>query len=120
MSFGERLKKARQEKGISQSELGKVVGIHYTQIGRYESKGVKPSGEVLAKIANTLGVTSDFLMSGSNKEQAEATLNDRELLDQFQRVEQLPQEKKDIVKELLESFLLKCDLQKEWYKKTPP
>jgi transcriptional regulator with XRE-family HTH domain len=112
MGFGERLKKARQDKGLSQSELGKIVDVHYTQIGRYESKGVKPSGEVLSKIASALGVTSDFLMSGSNQEQAEATLNDRELLNQFQRVEQLPQDKKAIVKELLESFLLKCDLQK--------
>ena len=112
MSFGKRLKKARQNKDISQSELGKIVGIHYTQIGRYESKGVKPSGEVLAKIANALGVTSDFLMSGSSQDQAEATLSDRELLSQFQRVEQLPQDKKNIVKELLDSFLLKCDLQK--------
>jgi transcriptional regulator with XRE-family HTH domain len=112
MSFGKRLKKARQNKEISQSELGKIVDIHYTQIGRYESKGVKPSGEVLAKIANALGVTSDFLMSGSNQEQAEATLTDRELLNQFQRVEQLPQDKKNIVKELLDSFLLKYDLQK--------
>ncbi|MBL4662986.1 MAG: helix-turn-helix transcriptional regulator [Flavobacteriaceae bacterium] len=112
MSFGKRLKKVRQNKEISQSELGKIVDIHYTQIGRYESKGVKPSGEVLAKIANTLGVTSDFLMSGSNQEQAEATLTDRELLSQFQRVEQLPQDKKNIVKELLDSFLLKYDLQK--------
>jgi len=112
MGFGARLKKARQDKGFSQSELGKIVDVHYTQIGRYEGKGAKPSGEVLSKIASALGVTSDFLMSGSNHEQAEASLNDRELLDQFQRVEQLPQDKKDIVKELLESFLLKCDLQK--------
>lgn len=112
MSFGERLKRARQDKAISQSELGKIVGIHYTQIGRYESKGAKPSGEVLAKIAAALSVTSDFLMSGTNQDQAEASLNDRELLSQFQRVEHLPQDKKAIVKELLESFLLKCDLQK--------
>ena len=112
MSFGERLKKARQDKEISQSELGKIVGVHYTQIGRYESKGVKPSGEVLSKIASALAVTSDFLMSGSNQEQAAASINDRELLNQFQRVEQLPKDKKAIVMELLESFLLKCDLQK--------
>jgi transcriptional regulator with XRE-family HTH domain len=112
MSFGERLKKARQEKGLSQSELGKIVDVHYTQIGRYESKGAKPSGEVLSKIAKALSVTSDFLMSGSNQEQAEQALEDRELLNQFQRVEQLPQDKKAIVKELLDSFLLRYDLQK--------
>ncbi len=111
MSFGERLKKARQDKGISQSELGKLVDVHYTQIGRYESKGVKPSGEVLSKIAGALGVSSDFLMSGSNNDQAQATLTDRELLNQFQKVEQLPKDKKAIVKELLDSFLLKYEIQ---------
>ena len=111
MSFSERLKKARQNKEISQSELGKIVGVHYTQIGRYEGKGVKPSGDVLTKIANALGVTPDFLINGSNQEQAQASITDRELLSQFQRVELLPNDKKAIVKELLESFLLKYDIQ---------
>jgi len=114
MSFGKRLKKARQEKGVSQTELGKTVGVHYTQIGRYESKGVTPSGEVLSKIAVALGVSSDFLINGSNDELAEASLTDRELLSQFQRVEELPENKKTIVKELLESFLLRCELQQKF------
>lgn len=61
---------------------------------------------------NGLGVTSDFLMSGSSQAQAQASLSDRELLGLFQRVEQLPKEKKAIVNELLEAFLLKCDIQK--------
>ncbi|PJB15949.1 MAG: transcriptional regulator, partial [Flavobacteriales bacterium CG_4_9_14_3_um_filter_32_8] len=34
MGFGERLKEARIEKGLSQTELGKLAGVHYTQIGR--------------------------------------------------------------------------------------
>jgi transcriptional regulator with XRE-family HTH domain len=112
MSFGQRLKKTRQDKGLSQSELGKMVDVHYTQIGRYESKGAKPAGDVFSRIANVLGVTSDYLMSGSSQEQAQNTLKDRELLNQFQRVEELPNDKKNIVKELLESFLLRCELQK--------
>jgi hypothetical protein len=48
-------------------------------------------------------------MSGSS--QAQAYLADRELLSQFQRVEQLPNDKKAIVKELLEFFLLRW---KKW------
>ena len=50
-------------------------------------------------------------MSGSSHAQAEASLSDRELLNQFQKVEQLPKDKKAIVKELLDSFLLKYDIQ---------
>ena len=39
MSFSERLKKARLEKGYSKSDLAKEINVHYSQIGRYEEKG---------------------------------------------------------------------------------
>ena len=113
MTFGERLKQARVNKGLSQTELGKLAEVHYTQIGRYESKGAQPSAEVLAKIANALGTSSDYLMSGSTNEQANNSLRDKDLLKQFKRVEQLPLDKKDIVKELIDAFLLKCDIQQK-------
>jgi hypothetical protein len=60
---------------------------------------------------SALGVSSDFLMSGSNNDQAQATLTDRELLNQFQKVELFPNDKKAIVKELLDSFLLNYEIQ---------
>ncbi|MFT4754385.1 MAG: hypothetical protein ACI85Q_001943, partial [Salibacteraceae bacterium] len=50
-------------------------------------------------------------MSGSNNDQAQATLTDRELLNQFQKVELFPNDKKAIVKELLDSFLLNYEIQ---------
>jgi len=61
MSFAARLKKARVDRGLSQTELAGMVGIHYTQVGRYENKGAQPSAEVLA---NALGVLLDFLTNG--------------------------------------------------------
>jgi hypothetical protein len=39
--------------------------------------------------AESLGVTTDYLMNGNNTEIATARLNDRELLARFQDVEQL-------------------------------
>ena len=101
-------------KGLSQSELAKMVGIHYTQIGRYENKGAQPSADVLAKLANALETSSDYLMNGSTEEQASIALEDKDLLNQFQKVEQLPSDKKMIVKELIDAFLLKCDIQKRY------
>ncbi|WP_414656042.1 helix-turn-helix domain-containing protein [Flavobacterium sp.] len=37
--------------------------MYYSQIGRYEEKGATPSANIIAKISNALGVSSDFLMS---------------------------------------------------------
>ncbi len=39
--------------------------------------------------------------------------NDEELLSQFRKIEQLPQEKKKLVKEFLDAFIFKSDLQKQ-------
>ena len=113
MSFSERLKKSRTERSLSQGELAKRVGVHYTQIGRYENKGAQPSADILAKLATALGVSVDFLMGGSLDDQAQDSLSDRELLRQFKRLEELPKEQKLIVKELIDAFLLKSELQQK-------
>lgn len=112
MAFAERLKEARIKKGFSQSELAKMVKLHYTQIGRYENKGAQPSADILSKLADALGVSVDFLMYGSQDEMAEG-IGDKELMSQFKRIAQLPKEKKAIVKEFLDAFLLKNDLKEK-------
>jgi transcriptional regulator with XRE-family HTH domain len=112
MNFAQRLKQTRLERGFSQSELGEKVGVHYTQIGRYE-KGSVPASDVLAKMANSLNVSTDFLMSGSLEDSAKEMITDRELLAQFKRLETMPTPNKQIVKELIEAFLLKTELQQK-------
>jgi transcriptional regulator with XRE-family HTH domain len=112
MSLSERLKEARTKKGLSQSDLAKKVKLHYTQIGRYENKGAQPSADILSKLADALDVTTDYLMSGSQDEMAEG-ISDKELMTQFKRIAKLPKEKKAIVKELLDAFLLKNDLREK-------
>jgi transcriptional regulator with XRE-family HTH domain len=111
MGFAQRLKKARVDKGLSQTELGSLVGIHYTQIGRYENKGAQPSADILAKMANVLGVSSDFLTNGSTDELAQNTLSDKELLNQFKAVEQMNEEDKGVIKKLIDAFITKRKIQ---------
>lgn len=112
MSFADRLKKSRQEKGLSQTELAALAGIHYTQIGRYENKGAKPASDVLAKIADALGVSSDYLMSGSTDDLANGALNDKELLNQFKLIEKMSDTDKSVVKIFLDAFITKKQIQK--------
>jgi len=107
MSFAQRLKKARIDKGLSQTELGHLAGIHYTQIGRYENKGAQPSAVILAKLANALEVSSDYLTNGTPDDLAESSLTDKELLNQFKIIEKMPDEKKSVVKIFLDAFITK-------------
>lgn len=111
MEFKKRLKTARLEKGFSQVELAKLVGIHLTNISRYERGENKPTTEVLSKLADTLNITTDYLMGGTINEKASSSIADKELLSQFQKVEALPSEKRIIFKEVIDALLIKTELQ---------
>jgi transcriptional regulator with XRE-family HTH domain len=106
-SLGERIIFLRKQKGLSQTGLAKIVGISYAQIGRYETKGAQPAAEVLKKIADALGTTSDFLINGGKDEKAMATLSDNELLEQFKEVDKMSPEDKNTIKKLIDAFITK-------------
>lgn len=87
------------------------VNEDQTGISRYERGENKPTTEVLSKLANALDTTTDYLMSGSSDELANENISDKELLSLFKRVNNLSAEKKETVKELLEAFVFKADIQ---------
>jgi transcriptional regulator with XRE-family HTH domain len=111
MDFKDRLKQARATKNLSQNELAISVGVHVTNISRYERGENRPTTDVLTKLANALDTTADYLMSGSTTEAAGNNISDKELLTLFKKVNALPTDRKKIVKELLEAFVFRTDVQ---------
>lgn len=105
MSFAKRLKEERERSGLSKGELAEQVGMHYSQIGRYERGEAVPSADILKKLANTLGTTTDFLMSGTRMDMAQDTIKDKKLLALFTRLGELDNKSKDVVIALMEAFL---------------
>jgi transcriptional regulator with XRE-family HTH domain len=105
--FPQRLRELRRQKNLSQTELGEKAGVHYTHISKYERGVSTPSVETIRGLAEALGVSTDFLMDGDTQDAARARFQDRELLRQFQEVEKLPEEDKDLVKRFLDAFLFK-------------
>ena len=62
MTFGEKLRKYRIEKGLTQAELAKVAGLGLKTITNYESGTTYPKNrEVYKTLANILGVDADHL-----------------------------------------------------------
>ena len=78
MGIGERIKELRVSKKLTQSQLAELIGMSYIQIGRYETQKSNPSSDVLQKLANALGTTTDYLMQGSADEVANAQLTDKD------------------------------------------
>jgi hypothetical protein len=64
----------------------------------------------LQKLANVLNTSTDYLMNGKT-EQVEAQLADKELIKQFQEVEKLSPEDKNLVKTFLDAFITKKKIQ---------
>ena len=109
--FAQRLRELRRQRDLSQTELGERVGVHYTHISRYERGISRPSADTLKRLADVLGVSGDYLLEGAADEAAKARFEDRELLRQFEEVQALPPRDKEIVKELLDAFLTKRQIQ---------
>lgn len=90
MTFGERIISLRKKLKWSQDELAKKVGTSAPIIGRYERNEIKPSIETAKNIADSLGVTLDYLLGGSN-----SAVLDKSLLKRLEDIERLNQDDKD-------------------------
>lgn len=107
MTFGEKIKSLRQKKNLSQSDLGKLVEVHYSHIGRYEQNLSLPSVETLKKLAQTLGVSIDYLVFEDHELAVRVEFEDEDLLTHFKATEQLPADERVTVKKLIDAFLVK-------------
>ena len=62
MEFKNRLYELRMQKGLSQAELAKAIGVSAGTIGMYESGSRMPSRLTQEKLADYFNVTLDYLM----------------------------------------------------------
>lgn len=106
MNISDRISALRKQKNMSQTDLGKVVGVSREIIGRYERGEVVPSVEVARKIAYAFDVSLDYLVGeGSNAH------FDKETIKRLNDIEKLAPEDKSHVFALFDAFILKCSIQ---------
>lgn len=66
MKFGEKVKELRAQKGLSQPELAKLLGVSTRTIAAYESCNSYPRHqEMYEKLAEVFGVPVDYLRTES-------------------------------------------------------
>lgn len=61
-SFCKKIRDTREVKGFSQAELARQISSHHSIIGKYECDEVKPTVDVIKKLAEVLDTTISFLM----------------------------------------------------------
>lgn len=101
----QRIKKLREDKGLSQESLGKAAGVTYQSVQEWEqADGTAPSRKRLKKVADALGVTEQYLLSGEppgfvgvRQSSAEYQSVSARALDVARRFDQLSQDCQDHV-----------------------
>lgn len=71
--FGETLKKLRKGRSLTQSELGSKIGLSKAVISKYEIGLGYPSFDVLIRIAQYFGVTTDYLLGVAGSKTIDVT-----------------------------------------------
>ncbi|MCE0829044.1 helix-turn-helix transcriptional regulator [Buttiauxella sp. A2-C2_NF] len=102
MSLPVRLSALRKELGLSQQAMADAIGLHVNSWKKYESGQAMPSLDALKKIATTLHVSTDYLLFDEHERGPVDTLT-----LQFEAVSQLPENEQAIVREVLESLIIK-------------
>lgn len=109
MEIGQKIKEARLSKGLTQEELGKIVGLQKSAIAKYENgRVVNIKRSTLQKLAIALDLKgSDLIITNSPKEAATLhakVLMDNELMLSIEQYYTLSEEKKKMVRDLIRSL----------------
>ena len=77
--LGTRIAALRREAGLSQAELAQRLQVSPSALGMYEQERREPSMQTLVKLSRELGVTTDYLLTGTPAEKEREELE--EMLD---------------------------------------
>ena len=67
MNIGENIKRARQERGMTQAQLAEAIEITQKDVSRWENGSRKPSLEKFVQICKALGASSDDILEINTK-----------------------------------------------------
>ena len=109
MEIGKKIREARIARGLTQEQLGEIVGLQKSAIAKYENgRVVNIKRSTLQKLASALGLRgSDLIIEADPKGAAELSakvLLDSELMEVIEKYYSLSEEKKKMVRELIRSI----------------
>lgn len=102
LNFPQHLAALRKERGLTQQALAGMVGMHISQIRRYESGQSQPTLDAIRKLAMALSVSADMLLFEKDERGP-----DEDLKLQFEAVSRLAPEEKNVIRSVIESIILR-------------
>ena len=103
--LADRIVLLRKQAGLTQVDLADKIGVSKSQYIRYETKDVQPPANIINKLADTLGTSVDYLISGDKTEKAKASLKNSELIQRFKEVDSLPEEEQGVLIKIISAYV---------------
>lgn len=102
MGIGYRIKEARENLGLTQTELGKMLGVTGSAITNYEKETSHPKEQIIYKLMETLNVDANYLFQdvvNIKSKENDITLAEYEHIKKYRSLDPYGQETVNIVLE---------------------
>ena len=109
MGIGYRIKEARERMGLTQTELGALIGVTGSAITNYEKETSHPKEQIIYKLMETLNVDANYLFQDAVKiknQQNDVTLAEYDYIKKYRDLDDHGREMVDFT------------LTKEWERST--
>ena len=106
MGIGKRIKEARENLGLTQNELGELIGVTGSAITNYEKETSHPKETVMYKLIETLHVDANYLFQdvvNIKKNTDSISLSEIALIKKYRS---LDEKAKDIIDTLLDKVYI--------------
>ena len=101
-SLSDRLKELRKSNNLTQTELGKILGVGKTTISMYENNNSTPNDEIKLKIAEYFNVSVDYLLGKTDTKNYTEDNNVTIALHSDTEYDDLPDEAKQEINNFIE------------------
>lgn len=71
--LSQRIHELRTARGINQVKLGEILGVTKQSVSNWENDNIQPSIEILMKLAEYFGVSTDYLLGLEEKRTLDVT-----------------------------------------------
>ena len=108
MSFGRKVQELRKSHDLSQTDLGKIIGISIKHLSKVENDKLLPHSLTIKKMAEYFKVSVDYLLFDDVPKNIDPSkFNDAELVDLMHQSEDLPQEDRATAKNVIKALITK-------------
>lgn len=103
-TIGQRLARLRRERGMTQVELADRLDVAQPVVSDYERGELRLHGQLIVKLTQVLGVSSEELL-GLKKAASNGAIKNRRLLRRLQEIERLPRRDQQALLRTIDRFL---------------